>query len=486
MDKLKIQGFLEKLGNPVWMPQPGPQLEAYRSPADILLFGGAAGGSKTDMEIGLSLTAHQRTLFMRREYPQLQGVIDRVAELVGGRQYYNATDRVWRLPTGQIVEMGSCANPGDEQRYQGRPHDLICFDELVHFEESQFRFLIGWLRTTDPNQRCRIVCASNPPTSAQAGWVTQFFAPWLDPAYPNPAQPGELRWFTTIDGKDVECPGPDRIEVDGQMVTPLSRTFIPAKVTDNVYLRDTNYVATLQALPEPLRSMMLNGDWHAGQTDDALQVIPSDMVRLAMNEWEPSGNEISSVGVDPSRGGTDQTVIAIRRGWVYDELQEFDFTSGGQVAAKVLEILDGAAVPVHVDVIGIGASVYDHLEAYIGRYAIPVNVARKSDQYDFTGHLGFFNQRSELWWQFRELLSEQSTVKVSLPQDQQLLAELCSPHYDLTPSGIRVEAKDQIRRRLGRSTDRADAVLLAAMRTSVVIDINDYRRKGKGKFRSRK
>ena len=90
--------------------------------------------------------------------------------------------------------------PGDETKYQGRPHDLLLFDEAQNMRERAVRFLLGWLRSVNPDQRKRVLLTFNPPTDAIGQWVVSFFGPWLDDAHRNPADPGEIRWFTTLDG----------------------------------------------------------------------------------------------------------------------------------------------------------------------------------------------------------------------------------------------------------------------------------------------
>ena len=137
--------------NPLWEPIPGPQAEAFTSGADILFYGGAAGGGKTDLAVGLATTAHKESIIFRKEVTQLVGIIERLTQLLGSRDGYNGQDKVWRLPDRRI-EFGSCPNPGDEMKYQGRPHDLKVFDEITHFSEYEFRFLSGWLRSTDPDR----------------------------------------------------------------------------------------------------------------------------------------------------------------------------------------------------------------------------------------------------------------------------------------------------------------------------------------------
>ena len=224
-------------------------------------------------------------MILRREATQLAGVVDRLTELIGTRDGYNGQEKIWRLGDRQI-EFGSVPNVGDETKYQGRPHDLLVFDEAANFLERQVRFLLGWLRTTDPTQRCQALLTFNPPTTAEGRWIVQFFAPWLDSKHPRPAQPGELRWFATIDGKDTEVESGQEIVRGLERIKPLSRTFIPSRVTDNPYLMGTGYMATLQSLPEPLRSQMLYGDFNAGMEDDPWQVIPTKWVDLAMSRWQ--------------------------------------------------------------------------------------------------------------------------------------------------------------------------------------------------------
>lgn len=259
------------------------------------------------------------------------------------------------------------------------------------------------------------------------------------------------------------------MDVAGERVYPKSRTFIPAKVTDNKYL-DADYLAQLQALPEPLRSQMLYGDFTAGQSDDDFQVIPSEWVDLAMSRWQEREGDITSAGVDPSRGGNDSTYVSTRSEWHFHALRSWEghtMRTGGDVAGKVIELVGHSQCPVHVDVIGIGASVVDHLTPLIGNRCIAVNVAeRDADAFDWSGTLHFANKRAQGWWFMRDILNPDNGFAVELPPDPRLKAELCTPVYQLTSTGIKIESKKDIIKRLGRSTDAADAVILCATRTA--------------------
>jgi hypothetical protein len=465
----------------IWTPQPGPQQLAYFSEADVLLYGGAAGGGKTALAVGLATTAHRETLFIRREATQLTSVVDYMAEVVGGREGYNGSDKIFNIPpwdgNQRKVLFGSCPNLGDENRYQGRPRDLLVIDEAANVLEAQARFLMGWVRTTIPDQRCRTMFCSNPPTSAEGEWLIRMFEPWLDPKYPNPAKPGELRWCTTIGGEDTwvesgdPIPNPHPIDKNDLWIYPISRTFIPARVTDNQYLMGTNYMATLQAMPEPLRSQMLKGDFLAGREDNEWQIIPSEWVKMAQERWTERPfvpEQIENCGVDPSRGGADDTVVAYREGNYFHAVDKYkgrDMTTGGAVAHKVMEKVLTSECPVHVDVIGIGAAVVDALDIHMGSRVNAVNVAESSTAKDWTGTLRFSNKRAELWWRMRDLLNPENGQNVALPPDPALFAELCAPRYTVGSTGVRVESKQDIKKRIGRSTDTADAILLAAGRT---------------------
>jgi hypothetical protein len=466
---------------PLWVPLAGPQTEAYFCEADIIGYGGAAGGGKTDLAVGKALTQHKKVAIFRREGTELTAIIDRLTELLGDREGYNGSDRIWRLPQYKLqVEFGSVPNAGDEKKYQGRPHDLLVFDEAVNFLELQVRFLLGWLRTTDPTQRCQALLTFNPPTTAEGQWIIAFFAPWLDDQHPNPAKPGELRWFATIDAKDTEVASGEEFEHNGEHIKPLSRTFIPSKIADNPYLLETNYMSTLQALPEPLRSQMLNGDFNAGMEDDPWQVIPTEWIDIAMARWkEPDiKGSMDSMGVDVARGGRDNTIIARRHGMWFDKALSYPgkVTPDGPTGAGLVIAARRDRSPVHVDVIGWGASVYDSLKGNDVQ-ALGINSATKPTGIAKEGDLIFFNRRAELYWRMREALNPKSDYGIALPNDTRLRADLSAPKWSLRSDKVLVESKEELIKRIGRSPDWGDAYLLAliaTVRTKDVPDGTDY------------
>lgn len=470
-----------------WAPLAGPQTMAYTSLADITGYGGAAGGGKTDLVSGLALMEHQRVIIIRREKAQTEGIIQRLGEIIGSNTGYNSQKSSWRTPVGKapLIEFGGLDNVGDERRWQGRPHDLKAFDEVTEQREAQVRFIMGWNRSPDPKQRCRVIFTFNPPTTAEGRWVIKFFAPWLDKKHRNPAKPGELRWFTTIgDNQDYEVPDnrPFVITDDGafvydfdpaqhrpeDIIEPRSRTFIPARVTDNTYYMASGYMKTLQALPEPLRSQMLYGDFNAGIKDDPWQVIPTAWVEAAQARWTLPAKlaPMDSMGVDVARGGSDSTALARRHAMWFDRPLKYpgkQTPDGPAVAGLVVAALRDRA-PIHIDVIGVGASPYDFLsEAH--QQVLGINVSEKSYAMDKSGRLTFFNLRSELWWKMREALDPANNTGICLPPDPELLADLCAPTWSLSSSAIRVEGREDIVKRIGRSPDLGSAYILGLMDT---------------------
>lgn len=458
-----------------WIPTAGPQMDAYFCKADLLFYGGQGGGGKTDLLAGLALTAHRRTLLMRRQYTDLGSIIDRVREIDGTWAGFNgAPPPRLRTDDKRLIDFGAAAKLGDESHWQGNPHDLLAIDEVVHFLEAQVRFVMGWVRSTVPGQRKRTVFASNPPVGGTGDFVIGMFRPWLDLTHHNPAKYGELRLFVTDpDGKDFEVDGPEPYQFPGQdkPVIPHTRTFIPASLRDNPFLRDTGYEATLDALPEPLRSAVRDGNFMAGREDHVLQMIPTLWVREAQARWTKHpkpGVPMSCMAVDPAGGGPDKSTIAFRHdGWFGEIIERpgVDTPMGKEIAGLVvMNRKDGAIVIIDMGG-GYGGVPFTTLEenhidpvAYKGAEG---STARTADR-----KLGFFNKRSETWWKFREALdpARPGGSGIALPWDQELLSDLTSVRFKIvTQSGvmsIKAETKEDVVTRLGRSPDKGDAVVM--------------------------
>lgn len=470
----------------LWRPFPGPQANAFESKADIIGYGGAAGGGKTALICGLALEEHSRVLILRSDGKQTAGVLQYLEELLGSADGLNRQHGYWQVPKGRqpLIEFGGLKDMGSERVWQGRPHDLIAFDEATEIREAQVRFVLGWLRSSDPKQRTRALMTFNPPMAAEGRWVLRFFAPWLDRKHVNPAMPGELRWFTARkDNPDFELPdgrpfvwSPDWEPVyeiapgtkPELVVQPQSRTFFPARVSDNPVYLASGYLGTLQSLDEPMRSRMLYGDFDAGIEDSEWQVCPTAWVEAAMARWKPMVTKppMDCVGVDVARGGKDRTVIARRHGMWFDQpivLEGKQSEDGHAVAGAVMTAMRDQAV-IQLDVIGIGASPYDILRA--NRQDIHGVVAGASPTAaPRNGKFRFRNYRAQLWWQMRELLDPANNTGIALPPDRRLLADLTAAQWRPEADCIAVWSREKIIDEIGRSPDWASAYLMAAIST---------------------
>lgn len=461
---------LERTKHLKWIPNPGPQTDAYFSKADVLLFGGQGGGGKTDELLGLALTAHRRSLILRRQYSDLGGITERVVEINGTRTGFNGSSPPKLRTDGRLIEFGACQHPGDEQQWQGQPHDFLGIDEAAQFLKQQVQFLMGWVRSTTPFQRTRVVFGSNPPLSAEGEWLIEMFRPWLDITYSKPAKPGELRWFVTDpDGKDLEVNGPEPVQFPGQAraTIPMSRTFIPSTVADNPFLANTNYAAKLDALPEPYRSAIRDGNFMLGRRDDEWQVIPTAWIREAQARWTPNppyGIPMCAMGVDVAMGGEDETVIACRHdGWYAPvfSVPGAKTPLGTDVAGLVIsKRRDQADVIIDMGG-GYGGGPLEHLKAN-GVEVHAYKGAESSSRRTKDRKLGFTNKRSESLWRFREALDpdQPGGSPIMLPDDPMLVADLTAPRFEMTARGIKAETKEDVVKRLGRSPDRGDAVVM--------------------------
>lgn len=458
-----------------WRPNPGPQTWAMESEADDLFYGGQAGGGKTDLLVGLSLTEHKKSLVLRRTNKEATKLVERYAEILGTRNGFNGQENVWRID-GRVIDISGCQHEDDKQKFKGTPRDLICFDEISDFTETQFRFIKGWNRSSDKTQRCRVVAAGNPPTTPEGWWVLKYWGPWVDPNHPDPAKPGELRWFTTINGEDTQVDGPGPHLIDGEEIFARSRTFIPAALSDNPDLAETGYASVLAALPEELRQAYKEGRFDAAMRDDAFQVVPSLWVAMAQEKWRPDGYRdvtMTAMAFDPAGGGHDTEELIYRYGgWFAEPITaKGEETRDGSRAAGLIAQHRMHQAPVIVDVGGgYGGAVVQRLsDNGIMHHAF--NGAGRSIARTRDNKLGFFNKRAEAWWRLREELNpdQEGGSVIALPPSAEIRADLCTPHWKLTAQGIQIESKDDIRKRLGRSPGKGDVIAMCLTEGQAVI-----------------
>ena len=468
----RVLGETEK---PLCEPISEPQKLALETLADETYFGGRAGCGKSYLLLMAAILGHKRSIIYRKEYSQLDDLIDKSYEILRNTgASFNGSTNIWRdIPGNRIIKFGACTYDKDIDKFRGREYDLVEFDEIATFPESHYLQLCAWARTATPGQRVRVICAGNPPMNSQYFWVKRRWSAWVDDRHPNPAAPGEIRWFARIDDEDVELKEDDRFkdipdgeafEFNGEEIEPISRTFIPGKMLE---ILEGEYIRRLQQTPEPMRSQLLYGDFSLTEDDQELQVIPTEWVRAAQMRWEAMVQPtevLGGMGVDVSRGGKDATVISKRYGnWFAPLIKHPATQTGLETAAIVANNLAENERDAHIeiDLSGIGSSPHDALISQgfnIGGF----EAASKSPFTDASGTLEFINRRAEAWWKFREALDPDipAEERIALPPDSELMADLTAPTWSLAPRGIQIESKDAIRKRLGRSPDAGDAVVM--------------------------
>lgn len=208
-------------------------------------------------------------LLLRRTFPRLQEIIDRCYRMypdLGG--IYRSTEHRWYFPSGAKITLGHMQHENDKYDYQGKEYQLVGFDELTQFTESQYIYLHSRSRSAVDGLRPRVRATTNPGGIGHM-WVKQRFI-------------------------DIAKAGETHIDPN----TGLSRCFIPASVYDNPILMaaDPAYIARLESLPKTERRRLLDGDWSIfdGQAFAELSQavhgcepfdIPDDWERFCVLDW---------------------------------------------------------------------------------------------------------------------------------------------------------------------------------------------------------
>lgn len=298
-------------------PQPGPQVHFLASQADIAIYGGAAGGGKT-WSLLIEPTRHIANpkfscVTFRRTFPMITsegGLWDEsglIYSALGAQP--RVSNLEWLFESGATARFSHLQHEQNIYDWQGSQIPLICFDELTHFSEKQFFYLLS---------RNRSMCGVKPYVRATTNpdatsWVKKLCAPWVDShfdGYLGKAKSAELRYFIRQAGEIVWCPkGTPRAK---------SITFVFASVYDNKKLLEVNpeYLDNLHALPFVEQERLLRGNWDITESGNMFKAewlvpiveIPSFFKRL-VRFWDLAGTKKDAK--DDKKNDPDYTAGAL-------------------------------------------------------------------------------------------------------------------------------------------------------------------------------
>lgn len=236
-----------------WEPTPR-QAEFLAASEKEVLYGGAAGGGKTDGiiidSLGLAQRATEyssyRAVIFRRTYKELTDLIDRAREVIGIANpgaVYNQVDHCFKFPSGAKLTLDHMHHPQDRYKHRGRAYQYIGWEELTLWSSDvEYVYLKSRLRSVETRLDCYIRATTNPDGPGQ-GWVKK-------------------RWAIPNEGT-ATCFHVEVVdEVTGERFVEWLR-FIPALLTDNPYLSQTDYRIALLRLPPEEREALLRGRWDA-------------------------------------------------------------------------------------------------------------------------------------------------------------------------------------------------------------------------------
>jgi hypothetical protein len=203
------------------------------------------------------------------------------------------------------------------------------------------------------------------------------------------------------------------------------------------------------------------GEFASSDTDGVIPLAWIERANQRWLEWNESEKkeEFCGVGCDIARSGDDKTVLAPRFENVISELRRYAKADTMETVGRITGLMNiykkGIAT---IDIIGMGAGVFDRLRE-IGIPVRAFNASAKTNMMDRSGELSFINCRAAGWWGVRELLQND---EIALPPDDKLTGDLTAPKWRVVSGGkIQIEGKEDIQKRLGRSTDDGDAVVMA-------------------------
>ena len=256
------------------------QVHFLTHPSEELLYGGQAGGGKSDALLMAALQyvtePNYSALILRKTYQDLSqpnAIMDRANKWLSTHEelHWNSNTKTWTFPSGATLSFGYLNHNNDLDQYQGAELQFVGFDELTQFPENQYTYLHSRLRKLEDSDVPIRMRAGTNPGGRGHDWVKERFI------------------------KD-EAPNP----------------FIASSYLDNVYLDREQYGHQLDKLDELTKLQLKFGDWDAVLKEGLL--ITRDRLNKALisydrvyHEWQPA---FCAIGIDPASTGSDKFAMS--------------------------------------------------------------------------------------------------------------------------------------------------------------------------------
>lgn len=297
----------------VLRPQPGPQEAFLASSADIVIYGGAAFGGKTFALLLEPLRHIDNPQFggviFRRTTKQVKsegGLWDTAEEIypdMGAEPNYSGL--FWKFPSGAKITFAHMEHEKNKHDWQGSQIPFIGFDELTHFSESMFWYMLSRNRSGS-GVAGYVRATTNPDPDS---WVADLIDWWIgEDGYAIPERSGTVRWFVRYHNELVWADSAEELIEQYPQLTPKSLTFISASYSDNKIglEKDPAYLANLDALPRVEREQLKLGNWKIRRAVgdyfkpewfDVVERAPDDCVWARY--WDRASTEPNPQNKDP-------------------------------------------------------------------------------------------------------------------------------------------------------------------------------------------
>ena len=340
----------------LWEPT-AKQSEFLAATEDEVLFGGAAGGGKSDAIVIDALGAafngfnnpRYRALLIRRTFPQLRELIDRTRSIypaIDPGATFKEADKAWEFSSGAKMIFGFCERDADVYQYQGQEFQWIGIDELGHFPTAfVYEYLTSRLRSPDKGLSCYMRATCNPGPK----WIMQ-------------------RFGITRSGQSSVV----QLDIEGRT---FKRRFIPSFLSDNSHLEGTGYRERLLQLPDAQRQMLLDGRWDVFDVPNA---IYKDEIRQARED-----HRIRPVPADPML----KTHTVWDLGFA-DSMSIICVQKGPDGVLRVVDYIEDNRKPLDFYVRALGAKPYDYGTDYLPHDGASKHFLTGKSAADVLGQMG--------------------------------------------------------------------------------------------------